>query len=173
MKTLQARSKLPKKRRRVLPVEQPRRKKKEEGPINRRMNAIKHHPTAFKDAFGNAKLGNKPHRDTCEEVAESLRPLPRSLLGHFRNHEPEIDQYPCVPNDSFPCHLFTRSLESIAGANFSTSCGSISPGMGRPLHKSFCLSNKAEHYGCHVGVNRGERFRTMRKANEKHRVEWR
>lgn len=49
---------MPKKRRRVLPVEQPRRKKKEEGPINRRMNAIKHHhPAVFKDAFGNAKLG--------------------------------------------------------------------------------------------------------------------
>lgn len=39
-------------------MEQPRRKKKEEGPTNRRMNAIKHHhPAVFKDAFGNAKLG--------------------------------------------------------------------------------------------------------------------
>lgn len=59
-----ARSKLPKRRRRVLPVEQPRRKR--EPPVaNRRMNALKHqhtHPTAanpaiFKDAFGSAKIG--------------------------------------------------------------------------------------------------------------------
>ncbi|XP_063916796.1 potassium voltage-gated channel protein Shaw-like isoform X3 [Zophobas morio] len=54
----QARSKLPKKRRRVLPVEQPRRKKVENA-TNRRMNAIKHHhPAVFKDAFGGAKIGN-------------------------------------------------------------------------------------------------------------------
>ncbi|XP_050734209.1 potassium voltage-gated channel protein Shaw-like isoform X2 [Eriocheir sinensis] len=42
----QARSKLPKKRRRVLPVEQPRRAARQarpEGGLNRRMNAIKHH----------------------------------------------------------------------------------------------------------------------------------
>ncbi|KAJ3624494.1 hypothetical protein MTP99_018110 [Tenebrio molitor] len=53
----QARSKLPKQRRRVLPVEQPRRKKIE-NVTNRRMNAIKHHhPAVFKDAFGGAKLG--------------------------------------------------------------------------------------------------------------------
>ncbi|KAI4456421.1 voltage-gated potassium channel [Holotrichia oblita] len=54
----QARSKLPKKRRRVLPVEQPRRKKVEAS-ANRRMNAIKHpHPAVYKDAFGTAKIGN-------------------------------------------------------------------------------------------------------------------
>ncbi|KAF5271193.1 hypothetical protein FQA39_LY08200 [Lamprigera yunnana] len=54
----QARSKLPKKRRRVLPVEQPRRKKVD-ACANRRMNAIKHHhPAIFKDAFGSAKVGN-------------------------------------------------------------------------------------------------------------------
>ncbi|KAK5641176.1 hypothetical protein RI129_009723 [Pyrocoelia pectoralis] len=54
----QARSKLPKRRRRVLPVEQPRRKKVDVC-ANRRMNAIKHHhPAIFKDAFGNAKIGN-------------------------------------------------------------------------------------------------------------------
>ncbi|XP_021915552.1 potassium voltage-gated channel protein Shaw-like isoform X2 [Zootermopsis nevadensis] len=55
---LQARSKLPKKRRRVLPVEQPRRKRGE-GVMTRRTNAIKHHhPAIFKDAFGGAKIGN-------------------------------------------------------------------------------------------------------------------
>lgn len=62
---LQARSKLPKRRRRVLPVEQPRRKREIVQP-NRRMNALKHqhthpvsqtHPALFKDAFGSAKIG--------------------------------------------------------------------------------------------------------------------
>uniref|UniRef100_A0A182F5V2 Uncharacterized protein n=1 Tax=Anopheles albimanus TaxID=7167 RepID=A0A182F5V2_ANOAL len=72
---LQARSKLPKKRRRVLPVEQPRRKR-DVGVANRRVNAMKHqhttpptagaggggcgptHPAIFKDAFGGAKIGH-------------------------------------------------------------------------------------------------------------------
>ncbi|XP_014255703.1 potassium voltage-gated channel protein Shaw-like [Cimex lectularius] len=58
----QARSKLPKRRRRVLPVEQPRPKRGEvvnpAAVANRRMNAIKHHPhPIFKDAFPNPKLG--------------------------------------------------------------------------------------------------------------------
>ncbi|XP_055905392.1 potassium voltage-gated channel protein Shaw isoform X2 [Eupeodes corollae] len=66
----QARSKLPKKRRRVLPVEQPRRKR-EQGPPARRTNAIKqqHHthppatlvasqPPMFKDPFGSAKIAD-------------------------------------------------------------------------------------------------------------------
>ncbi|XP_050294080.1 potassium voltage-gated channel protein Shaw-like isoform X2 [Anthonomus grandis grandis] len=54
----QARAKLPKRRRRVLPVEQPRRKKIESAG-NRRVNAIKHHhPAIIKDAFGNGKIGN-------------------------------------------------------------------------------------------------------------------
>ncbi|CAH1985125.1 unnamed protein product [Acanthoscelides obtectus] len=46
----QARAKLPKQRRSVLPVEQPRRKKTEQ-PTNRRMNAIKHNPVALKNQF--------------------------------------------------------------------------------------------------------------------------
>ncbi|RZF39720.1 hypothetical protein LSTR_LSTR017020, partial [Laodelphax striatellus] len=47
----QARSKLPKKRRRVLPVEQPRPKRGDCTAVNRRMGAIKHHqhPAALKD----------------------------------------------------------------------------------------------------------------------------
>lgn len=58
-----ARSKLPKKRRRVLPVEQPRRKRGNEGISNlpaRRMTLPKPpHPAnaIFKDAFGSAKIG--------------------------------------------------------------------------------------------------------------------
>ncbi|KAE8749734.1 hypothetical protein FOCC_FOCC003474 [Frankliniella occidentalis] len=73
---LQARSKLPKRRRRVLPVEQPRRQPRIEGGpggpggggggglSNRRMNAIKHHPAnaIFKDAFAPAKIGGQRER---------------------------------------------------------------------------------------------------------------
>ncbi|KAH8377753.1 hypothetical protein KR093_006997, partial [Drosophila rubida] len=72
----QARSKLPKKRRRVLPVEQPRRKRELPAPHRGRANAIKQTPPTvggvvggaqtavqaptpmFKDAFGGAKIGN-------------------------------------------------------------------------------------------------------------------
>nr|XP_024215760.1 potassium voltage-gated channel protein Shaw-like isoform X2 [Halyomorpha halys] len=59
----QARSKLPKRRRRVLPVEQPRPKRGEVNnqvavAANRRVNAIKHHPhPIFKEAFPGPKLG--------------------------------------------------------------------------------------------------------------------
>lgn len=72
---LQARSKLPKRRRRVLPVEQPRRKREVPVAANRRMNALKHqptHPTAspaiFKDAFGSAKIGMK-----APDIAKAFR----------------------------------------------------------------------------------------------------
>lgn len=61
-----ARSKLPKKRRRVLPVEQPRRKRGNEAGVtnvlNRRMTLPKPpHPAnaIFKDAFGSAKIGKR------------------------------------------------------------------------------------------------------------------
>lgn len=62
----QARSKLPKKRRRVMPVEQPRRKR-DIPQTNRRTNALKHqhlnpttqtHPPGGKDLFGTSKLGH-------------------------------------------------------------------------------------------------------------------
>ncbi|XP_037972745.2 potassium voltage-gated channel protein Shaw [Plutella xylostella] len=53
----QARSKLPKKRRRVLPVEQPRRMKREVTASNRRVNAVKH-PAVMKDLSpGSNKFG--------------------------------------------------------------------------------------------------------------------
>lgn len=65
--SLKARSKLPKKRRRVLPVEQPRLRRKQGdhvpgGPGSRRMTLPKQpHPAnaIFKDAFGSAKIGNE------------------------------------------------------------------------------------------------------------------
>ncbi|CAG9129494.1 unnamed protein product [Plutella xylostella] len=53
----EARSKLPKKRRRVLPVEQPRRMKREVTASNRRVNAVKH-PAVMKDLSpGSNKFG--------------------------------------------------------------------------------------------------------------------
>ncbi|KAL1494992.1 hypothetical protein ABEB36_010488 [Hypothenemus hampei] len=61
----QARAKLPKRRRRVLPVEQPRRKKPE-NIGNRRVNAIKHHhPGVIKDAFGTSKIALVPAPSTA------------------------------------------------------------------------------------------------------------
>ncbi|XP_058120766.1 potassium voltage-gated channel protein Shaw-like [Anopheles ziemanni] len=90
----QARSKLPKKRRRVLPVEQPRRKR-DMGAANRRVNALKHqhtqptHPAIFKDAFGGAKIGDfinvpqlsslQPRQPTTGNV-DLLLPLQPKLL---------------------------------------------------------------------------------------------
>lgn len=40
----------------MLPVEQPRRKKIEQG-VTRRMNAIKHNPVMLKNALTDAKIG--------------------------------------------------------------------------------------------------------------------
>lgn len=63
LSVLKARSKLPKRRRRVLPVEQPRPKRGEvvcgvTAAAIGRMNAIKHHPhPLFKEAFPAPKLG--------------------------------------------------------------------------------------------------------------------
>ncbi|XP_063916795.1 potassium voltage-gated channel protein Shaw-like isoform X2 [Zophobas morio] len=77
----QARSKLPKKRRRVLPVEQPRRKKVENA-TNRRMNAIKHHhPAVFKDAFGGAKIGLALQGPSVPSIAVLHHNGPYSLAG--------------------------------------------------------------------------------------------
>ncbi|XP_045477525.1 potassium voltage-gated channel protein Shaw-like isoform X2 [Harmonia axyridis] len=90
----QARSKLPKQRRRVLPVEQPRRKKAENN-VNRRMNAIKHPPLAFKENTGANRMGFQgpslpsiavlhhngpynahPHQDTENGILETINPHP-------------------------------------------------------------------------------------------------
>ena len=76
-KSFQARSKLPKKRRRVLPVEQPRRKRESNVAQNRRINAMKHqqhghHPTLFKDAFGGAKIGKWMERVLADYLASLL-----------------------------------------------------------------------------------------------------
>ncbi|XP_063702622.1 potassium voltage-gated channel protein Shaw-like [Culicoides brevitarsis] len=96
----QARSKLPKKRRRVLPVEQPRRKR-ENGAEHRRTNAMKHqhhttHPAIFKDAFGSAKIGdfiNVPQMNSLQPRsattgANILLPLQPKLLMPLEHKDP-------------------------------------------------------------------------------------
>ncbi|XP_061379341.1 potassium voltage-gated channel protein Shaw-like isoform X2 [Danaus plexippus] len=70
----QARSKLPKKRRRVLPVEQPRRKR-DISASNRRVNAVKH-PVVLKDIPVNNKFVESPIINTqCGAISlASLQP---------------------------------------------------------------------------------------------------
>ncbi|XP_066159005.1 potassium voltage-gated channel protein Shaw-like isoform X3 [Euwallacea fornicatus] len=71
----QARAKLPKQRRRVLPVEQPRRKKLE-SVGNRRVNAIKHHhPAVIKDAFGGSKIAILPALTPSSSPNFAMSPL--------------------------------------------------------------------------------------------------
>lgn len=89
---MQARSKLPKKRRRVLPVEQPRRKR-ETGVANRRMNAMKHqhhttHPALLKDAFGSAKIGklSSLHFHCVEESFHNFKALSLTCRPHVCYH---------------------------------------------------------------------------------------
>ncbi|XP_033249058.1 potassium voltage-gated channel protein Shaw isoform X3 [Drosophila miranda] len=110
----QARSKLPKKRRRVLPVEQPRRKREPTAPHRGRTNAIKQtphtvpgmvgspagggggghamgHPAAavpmFKDAFGGAKIERKdqhPLQLTAHNLVSDTHQL--MYTGHAPQH---------------------------------------------------------------------------------------
>ncbi|XP_055680302.1 potassium voltage-gated channel protein Shaw-like [Lutzomyia longipalpis] len=98
----QARSKLPKRRRRVLPVEQPRRKREVGIATHRRVNAMKHqhashtHPAIFKDAFGGAKIGDflavptlqalQPRAATTGNV-DLLLPLQPKLLANLERRE--------------------------------------------------------------------------------------
>lgn len=83
----QARSKLPKKRRRVLPVEQPRRKR-EVAVTNRRTNALKHqhthpttqtHPPVLKDAFGTSKPGHGNGVNVISSAAASNQPMSATM----------------------------------------------------------------------------------------------
>lgn len=91
---VQARSKLPKKRRRVLPVEQPRRKRGNEGGPNRRMNIHHHHhmkphPTnaLLKDAFGTAKIGEQHAQFmVCWRFESVMRRL-EGIFFHYFWHE--------------------------------------------------------------------------------------
>ncbi|CAG9802281.1 unnamed protein product [Chironomus riparius] len=96
----QARSKLPKKRRRVLPVEQPRRKRGNEGGPNRRMNIHHHHhhmkphPTnaLLKDAFGTAKIGHVNGVNVIGlSMQQSVQPVPAPSLKPPLLHQSSTD----------------------------------------------------------------------------------
>ncbi|KAM8714742.1 hypothetical protein ACLKA7_001149 [Drosophila subpalustris] len=117
----QARSKLPKKRRRVLPVEQPRRKREPPAPHRGRTNAIKQTPptvggvvgahtavqaptpTMFKDAFGGAKIGNVNGMN---------------VIG-LHLHRPPITT--CAANCHAHTHAYTYALSQSHGQTTSTS----------------------------------------------------
>ncbi|XP_030242519.1 potassium voltage-gated channel protein Shaw isoform X2 [Drosophila navojoa] len=108
----QARSKLPKKRRRVLPVEQPRRKREPPAPHRGRTNAIKQttptvggvvgaHTTLqtpapmFKDAFGSAKIERKDQHP-LQLTAHNLASDTQQLYGSH-GHSPNVGTALSVP----------------------------------------------------------------------------
>ncbi|XP_066261384.1 potassium voltage-gated channel protein Shaw-like isoform X2 [Euwallacea similis] len=99
----QARAKLPKQRRRVLPVEQPRRKKLE-SVGNRRVNAIKHHhPAVIKDAFGGSKIGSANGIPVINLALQgpsvpSIAVLPHN--GPFSMHVPQAILPALTPSSS-------------------------------------------------------------------------
>ncbi|ALC44463.1 Shawl [Drosophila busckii] len=121
----QARSKLPKKRRRVLPVEQPRRKREPPPPHRGRTNAIKQSPPTvpgfvpgttvsgapppmFKDAFGSAKIADYLSVPTVQSLQpraattghDFLLPLQPKLLA------------PLERKDQHPLQLTAHNLAS-------------------------------------------------------------
>ncbi|XP_066159007.1 potassium voltage-gated channel protein Shaw-like isoform X4 [Euwallacea fornicatus] len=117
----QARAKLPKQRRRVLPVEQPRRKKLE-SVGNRRVNAIKHHhPAVIKDAFGGSKIGNANGIPVINLALQgpsvpSIAVLPHN--GPFSMHVPQAILPALTPSSSpnfamSPLHSFSTGGGSI------------------------------------------------------------
>lgn len=116
----QARAKLPKRRRRVLPVEQPRRKKPE-NLGNRRVNAIKHHhPAIIKDAFGPTKLAGNANGVPVISLALQEPAIPNiAVLSHngpYNIQNPEV-ALPSVPGVSPACMVVTPlQSRSIVGS---------------------------------------------------------
>ncbi|XP_052864164.1 potassium voltage-gated channel protein Shaw-like [Anopheles cruzii] len=124
----QARSKLPKKRRRVLPVEQPRRKR-EVGVANRRVNAMKHqhtqpatHPAIFKDAFGGAKIGDfinvpqlsslQPRQPTTGNVDLLLPLQPKLLVPLVAERRESKPEEMVLPEPKVTLHCADQSAAS-------------------------------------------------------------
>ncbi|XP_034097364.1 potassium voltage-gated channel protein Shaw isoform X2 [Drosophila albomicans] len=121
----QARSKLPKKRRRVLPVEQPRRKREPPAPHRGRANAIKQTPPTvggvvgahtsvqaptpmFKDAFGGAKIADY----LSVPAVQSLQPR-AATTGHdfMLPLQPKLVA-PLERKDQHPLQLTAQNLAS-------------------------------------------------------------
>lgn len=124
----QARSKLPKRRRRVLPVEQPRRcrQRGEPGFHHRRMNAIKHHhPAALRD-LRSPKMGAL---NGVSAVAAPFRGLDPSYMA------PGLG-LPLGP--SLGSSLLANSSEATTSPSRTGSPSSPAPGLGA-LHPSSFL----------------------------------
>ncbi|XP_028133480.1 potassium voltage-gated channel protein Shaw isoform X4 [Diabrotica virgifera virgifera] len=125
----QARAKLPKQRRSVLPVEQPRRKKIEQG-TNRRMNAIKHNPVLFKSAFDNNKMeinntqtcgavNNLKPREATTGSIDALQLQPKYLPTFDREYRSEPRDLPkseehlnVLKSQQFPSSYFSGKSPS-------------------------------------------------------------
>ncbi|XP_032595122.1 potassium voltage-gated channel protein Shaw [Drosophila grimshawi] len=141
----QARSKLPKKRRRVLPVEQPRRKREPPAPHRNRTNAIKQttptvpgvvgghaHTTVqaptpmFKDTFGSAKIADY----LSVPAVQSLQPR-AATTGHefMLPLQPKLVA-PLERKDQHPLQLTAHNLASdthqmYAGHAHGTKTGTV------------------------------------------------
>ncbi|XP_034472042.1 potassium voltage-gated channel protein Shaw [Drosophila innubila] len=151
----QARSKLPKKRRRVLPVEQPRRKREPPAPHRGRANAIKQTPPTvggvvgthtvvqaptpmFKDAFGGAKIGNvngvnviglhlhRPPTTTC--AANCHAHTHAYTYAHSPSHLPQTT----TTSATLPGSIAIANANANASAGGSTATLTLTP-MPTPL----------------------------------------
>ncbi|XP_071530145.1 LOW QUALITY PROTEIN: potassium voltage-gated channel protein Shaw-like [Panulirus ornatus] len=133
----QARSKLPKKRRRVLPVEQPRRAARQarpEGGLNRRMNAIKHHHQAgLKDGITPKLTGAMDNLlagtlNGCGQVG-GLKGLSLYATGQSGVTVP-LQARPPTAYDIFPFPGYPSPLQ----ARSLTGCESYYSSSPTPLH---------------------------------------
>ncbi|XP_050677169.1 potassium voltage-gated channel protein Shaw-like isoform X1 [Leptidea sinapis] len=103
----QARSKLPKKRRRVLPVEQPRRKR-DAGASNRRVNALKQHPVVLKEL----QAGNKYGVNGMNMISLALQG-PSNLLRPPQTAQPLQARAPIVESPIINTQSGAISLASL------------------------------------------------------------
>ncbi|XP_065581356.1 potassium voltage-gated channel protein Shaw-like isoform X2 [Artemia franciscana] len=103
----QARSKLPKQRRRVLPVEQPRRKHRADSSVARRLYAMKQtHPLLLKDAIASKFASNS--------VVPVLRePLPTIVQQPLQARAPTINDVYYQPKRAMSAQKPTEELVSL------------------------------------------------------------
>ncbi|XP_028133478.1 potassium voltage-gated channel protein Shaw isoform X2 [Diabrotica virgifera virgifera] len=108
----QARAKLPKQRRSVLPVEQPRRKKIEQG-TNRRMNAIKHNPVLFKSNVNGVNVVS---------LALQGPSVPSIAVLH---HNGPYNLQPSAPGNLPFVHLVAEKPSPNKEINNTQTCGAV------------------------------------------------